>query len=288
MRRKEYKMNRVKKPTKEELGALMNELGSMGKVAAALSIPYGTIRTWFNGYKLDRPESCRTIFHELRHTPFSDVQKSVVLGSVLGDGGLVIPKHGKNAKLTIKHCTKQKGYLEWKKKLLDPFSRPIYKTSDPGEVIICGVKSFCTGSFACYTMCHPDLTEFYKQFYVSGYKRVNHSIINDLDLLALAIWIADDGSFYSSRKWNNVLGGKLCTNSFYYEEQLILVKALDKFFDGRIVVTPWGRKKDQFVLKLSGSKTIKKLLDMVKSILPESIHYKLDPQRLYAKLPVVG
>jgi len=273
-------------PSKMELKKLMDDLGSMGKVAAALSRPYGTVRSWFNKYDLDRPKSSRHIFHELRNTPFSDIQKSVVLGSILGDGGLQLPKHSKNVKLQIKHCTKQLGYLEWKKRLLDPFSRPIYQSSEPGEVVICGTKSYSTGSFVTYTITHPDITNFFTSYYISGKKRVNKDIITELDLLALAIWVADDGTFYSSKKWKNVLGGKICTNSFFYEEQVILKKALGKFFDGTISILPYGSNKDQYVLKLYGSDQICDFLFMIRSVLPKCIHYKLDPQRLHAKLPV--
>lgn len=271
-------------PKKEVLKKLMGEFGSMGKVAAELGKPYGTVRTWFNKYGLDRPKSCRNIYHELRSVGFSDKQKSVVLGSILGDGGLQIPKKGKNAKLTIKHCTKQKPYLEWKKRLLDPFSRPIYKSSDPGPVTICGTKSYSSGSFVAYTITHPTLTDFYGKYYVDGRKRVHESVIDDLDMLSLSIWVADDGTFYSNKQFKNVVGGKICTNSFYYNEQLILIQALKKFYgDSGINVIPHNREKNQFVIRLTNSKAMSRLLRKIRQVLPACIHYKLDPQRLNAK-----
>lgn len=280
-------MNKIENYSKETLEELMASLGSMGKVATTLSLPYGTVRTWFNKYGLYRPESCRHIFHELRNTPMSDVHKSVILGSILGDGGLQLPKHSKNVKLAIKHCLKQKGYLEWKKRLLDPFSRPIYKVTDPGIISICGKEVYNTGSFATYTMCHPDITTFFKDYYVSNKKKVNIKVIDTLDLLAVSIWIADDGSFYSHKKWNNIIGGHICTNSFTYEDQLILKKALSKFFSGNITILPTG-SNGQFSIKLSGSKSLDKFLTDIRGVLPECIHYKLDPQRLYARPLIKG
>lgn len=271
-------------PPKEELKKLMDELGSMGKVASEIGRPYGTVRAWFNKYKLERPKNCRHIYHELRNTPMSNVHKSVLIGSVLGDGGLVIPRRSKNAKLYIKHCTKQKPYLNWKKKMLDPFSRPIYQSSEPGDVVINGVSTVSTGSFTCYTIAHPDITEMYDKYYVKGQKRVSGDVIDRLDLLGLSIWLADDGSFYSDKKCTNVLGGKVCTNSFHYEEQKILKKALSKFFAGHIGIIP-VKGRDEFMLKLTGSKEVGHLLEMVRNVLPKAIHYKLDPQRLHVKLP---
>jgi hypothetical protein len=275
---------KIEIPDKEILNKLMLDLGSMGKVAAYLNKPYGTIRTWFNKYKLNRPISNRNIFHELRDTDFSDKQKSVILGSILGDGGLVIPKHGKNAKLTIKHCTKQKQYLLWKKKLLDPFSRPLYQSSEECETKICGIKTHDTGSFVAYTMCHPTLTKFYDKYYLNGKKKVDKSIIDELDLLSLAILLADDGSFYTNKQFNNVCHGKICTNSFSYDDQLLLVEAIKKFYgDKGIKVIPHNKEKSQFVIKLTNSYATSRLLYSIRLILPECIHYKLDPQRLHAK-----
>lgn len=295
---KMYKIEKIRReevimkneiPEKEVLEKLMLELGSMGKVAVQLNRPYGTIRAWFNKYKLDRPKSNRTIFHEIRDIDFSNIQKSVVLGSILGDGGLVIPKHGKNAKLSIKHCSKQKPYLVWKKEILNPFSRPIYQTSEEGEVNICGIPSYDTGSFVAYTVSHPTLTEFYNKYYIKGKKKVDKSIIKDLDLLALAILLADDGSFYTHYKFKGVCNGKICTNSFSYEDQLLLIEAIKKFYgDKGINLIPYGVDKSQFVIKLTNSKATSDLLSKVREILPECIHYKLDPQRLHAEPHFVG
>lgn len=271
-------------PERDILEKLINNLGSMGKVASELGKPYGTVRAWFNKYHLERPKSNRTIYKELRETPLSSTHKSIVLGSILGDGGLRIPKHGKNARLMIKHCTKQKPYLVWKKKKLDPFSRPIYQTSKPGKTVICGIESYDTGSFSFVTVSHPDLTLFYNKYYYKGLKRVDENIIEELDLTALAILLADDGTFYTNSKFNNVLHGKICTNSFTYYEQTLLMSAIKRFYgDKGINIIPHNREKEQFVIKLTNSNATKTLLDKVKNILPECIHYKLDPQRLHVK-----
>jgi hypothetical protein len=134
-------------------------------------------------------------------------------------------------------------------------------------------------------MCHPTLTDFFIKYYVSGKKRIHGDIIQDLDLLSLSIWIADDGSFYSDRKYRNIVGGKICTNSFLYDEQKILSAALKNFFNGHIGIIPANNVENQFMLKLSGSKEVSNLLKTIKHVLPKCIHYKLDPQRLYAELP---
>lgn len=44
----------------------------------------------------------------------SDDCKSIVLGSILGNGKLKIRKGEKNARLRIKHLEEQREYYEWK------------------------------------------------------------------------------------------------------------------------------------------------------------------------------
>jgi hypothetical protein len=203
----------------------------------------------------------------------------------LGDGGLQLPRRGKNAKLHIKHCVRQLPYLKWKKKLLDPFSRKIYKTSEDEEHVINGSKFHSTSTYVCYTICHPDITDFFYKYYCSGKKGIIEEVIDELNLLSLAIWVADDGSFYSDKKWTNSIGGKICTNSFSYQEQEFLKDALSKFFCGRINIMPYRcNGRNEHVLKLTGSDCLRDFLSMIRNVLPECIHFKLDPQRLHAKL----
>lgn len=283
IRRKEVIMKQ-EIPSRELLEELVSELKTVGNVAASLQKPLATVMAWFTKYKLDFPKYDKGIFNELKKLDFSDVHKSVVLGSILGDGSLVIPKRGKNARLQIKHCTKQKQYLIWKKRLLDPFSRPIYQTSKPGKVVITGIETYSTGTFSTYTVSHPILTDYYHKFYSKGHKRVDELVIKELNLLALGIWIADDGTFYSHPKFNGVCHGKICTNSFYFHEQEILVEAIKKFYgDSGISIMIHNREKKQYVIKLTNSKNCSFLLEQVRSVLPKCIHYKLDPQRLYVK-----
>jgi len=74
---------------KEELENLLNKYESVGKVAAVLSIPYSTLYSWYKKYDIKLLPSCMTIYEELRSVSFSDVHKSVLLGSILGDGSLL-------------------------------------------------------------------------------------------------------------------------------------------------------------------------------------------------------
>lgn len=265
------------KIVKEELVSLLEELGSVGKVASKLSIPYSTIYAWYVKDKIKLPESCMTVYDELRKVSLSSNQRSVVLGSLLGDGSLIKQRKSKNARLQIGHCTKQLDYLKWKKSLLNPFVNKITLAENPGKKIISGKESYSTGYYFINTIAHPDITEYFNKYYVKGHKRINEDIIKELDLLGLCIWLADDGSF-SFHGSKTALRGSIATCSFYVEEIEILIETLKKFFRGSINIDTTNN-----TIRLGITKYIHELLDMIETILPKSIHYKLVPQRLRVK-----
>lgn len=262
------------------LVSLLNDYGSVGKVAAYLSIPYSTVYAWYKKYKIKLPPSCMNIYSELRSIELTKLQKSVVLGSILGDGGLIKQKASKNARLQIGHCTKQLDYLKWKSGLLDPFckSKPVL-AEKAGPKIICGKKSMCSGYYIVNTIAHPDITEYYNKYYFGGNKRVHMDVIDELDELALAIWLADDGSFTFRSECEYSIRGSIATCSFYREEVELLLLTLSKFYAGHVYIG-----KDNSIY-LSGTYHLNKLLDIITEILPKSIHYKLAPQRLIRKAP---
>src|SRR3989338_313666 len=112
----------------------------------------------------------------------SQVQKSVVIGSLLGDGYLRQIKGRKNAFLEINHSYSQKDYVDWKYGLLKSLvkSQPKLRKSNGKRY-----------AYRFFTKQHPNLTKIYQKFYVNGIKVVPKISINPL---ILAIWYMDDGS----------------------------------------------------------------------------------------------
>lgn len=274
------------KVSEQNLKKLLDEKGSVGKVSAFLGIPYSTVYAWYKDYKIALPPSCMTIYDELRMTPFSEQQKSVVLGSVLGDGSLQKSKRAKNARLQIGHSDLQLDYLKWKKDLLAPFVSRLTRAEGPGPTIICGVKSYSNGYTLLNTIVHPDITNYYNRYCYYGKKVIHPGLVQELNPLALAVWLADDGSFSLRKECVYSLRGSIATDCFTYKEHLILRDALSKFFNGTITIGNVGT--DQHRIYLSGTKAIDSLLDLITPILPSSIHYKLVPQRLSAKPLIQG
>lgn len=269
------------KLSKSVLTNLLNEEGSVGKVATVTGIPYSTIYSWYKSYDIDLPKSCMTVYEELRSVNLTSIHKSVILGSILGDGCLIKQKSSKNARLQIGHCSKQLPYLRWKKNLLNPFCKsPPVLAEKSGRKVICGKESYTTGYYILNTIAHPGITEYYNKYYFGGKKRVHTDVIEDLDELSLAVWLADDGSFSLRSDCKYSLKGNIATCSFYDDEIELLMIALSKFYTGNMSIN-----KNR-TIGLSGTVGIDKLIDTITGILPTNIHYKLVPQRLIRKAPI--
>lgn len=269
--------------TEEYLTYLYEKYWSIGKVAAQLGKPYSTIRYWYNKYNIEIQPSCMTVFQEIRNTPMSDNQKSIVLGSLLGDGCLKLAPHSKNARLVTGHSITQLNYLSWKNDVLRPFSRGVKLDQKAKEKVIAGRTCYSKDFYRFHTIAHQDITNFYKRYVKNHKKHIVEDIIDELDLIALSIWFADDGSVYRDKRNNNVICS-IATNSFSYKEQLILVEALRRFFKGTISISTQGNKgRDDLYLRLFRNKYTIEFLESIMSVLPECIHYKLSPQRLCVK-----
>ncbi len=265
--------------TKEQLIQLHDKFGSITKVASELSKNYSTVRHWYKEYNIVVNESGMNIFQELRNTPMTEVQKSALIGSMLGDGGMWLAPHSKNARLYVCHCEKQLGYLKWVRDIFNPFSRPIKQTEKAGKKLICGRYVNGSNFYRFYTIAHPDVTDIYKLYYRKNLKGLDESIIDRVNLLAMAIWFADDGNILRNRRGEPV-SCSIATCSFTYTEHLILVEVLRKFFNGNIKISEHGGKhkgkdREDFILNMSGKEHITVFLDMIKTILPKCIHYKL-------------
>ncbi|MFH1720253.1 MAG: LAGLIDADG endonuclease [Patescibacteria group bacterium] len=109
-------------------------------------------------------------------------QKSIIIGSLLGDGYLRIISGRKDAFLEINHSFKQKDYVDWKYKMLKNIAggRPRIRKNKGSRV-----------AYRFYTKQLPELTDLLRMFYRNGKKFVPDL---ELDPIMLAVWFMDDGS----------------------------------------------------------------------------------------------
>lgn len=109
----------------------------------------------------------------------TEVQRSIVVGSLLGDGTM---RCKKNALLEINHCLAQRAYVDWKyRHLIDLVRTPPKARTGNGSRI----------AYRFTTLSLRELTPYYAAFYGSGVKSIPAL---ELTPLALAVWFMDDGS----------------------------------------------------------------------------------------------
>ena len=138
-------------------------------------------------------------------------QKSLIIGTLLGDGYLRIFPGRKNVLLEINHSFAQKEYVDWKYGILKNISgSPPKARKGNGSRI----------AYRFYSKQLPELTALYKLFYKKKRKVIPSTIT--LDPISLAVWFMDDGS--RSRSTDVYLN----TQQFSVRDQKKVVQALQK------------------------------------------------------------
>lgn len=130
----------------------------------------------------------------------SQVQHSVLVGSVLGDANLHINSNAKNAYLKFVHGPKQLEYLHWKAAHFSEFFNtmvPYHWDNKWGR------------SYQLRTRSAGVFTKYHSLFYsrprlecAAGIfpKRITPEILDSVDDIALAVWYGDDGSLNVEKK----------------------------------------------------------------------------------------
>ena len=142
----------------------------------------------------------------------SQTQKSVIIGSLLGDGYLRIVPGRRNAFLEVNHSFSQREYVDWKYSIL----RDITKSA-PKKRVIDDVRV----AYRFYTKQHPEITLLYRMFYKDGEKIIPSDL--HITSLSLAVWFMDDGS---RCRTSDVY---LNTQQFDHKDQMKLINMLKEF-----------------------------------------------------------
>ncbi len=188
--------------------------------------------------------------------------EQVLIGSLLGDGTLQLPKKGINASFKEIHSIKQKDYLLWKKEMLKFFDP---KTSEYKILDKRTNKHY--HSIILWTKVHSILTEYQRSLYINNKKSIKKHILEKIGPLALAVWYCDDGSFgYINQN------GKIATY-LTYEENILIVKFLKEKFNINCTI---NKDKKHYHLYFN-VKEIMKFLRLIKGYVPECMNYKLGP-----------
>lgn len=195
----------------------------------------------------------------------TNIQRNIIIGSLIGDGTLSIYGRSKNACYRESTGTSQKEYRQWKVRMLKNLD---FKTKKDGSI---------------YSPSHPIYTDLYNLFYPNGRKVLHKEGLNLLDHpIGLACLFMDDGSLVvgNYKKANNITlipQVFLYSQSFLKEENLLLKNHLKKAFDIEFLLS---KRKDgtNYLLTINKRNEVYKLIDIIKPYVNQipSMRYKVD------------
>lgn len=203
--------------------------------------------------------------HQKRAFPIKNVSTEVMqvlLGSILGDGCLELPRGYKNAYYQEGHGPTQKEYVAWKRRRLS-------KTFECSKMRFNSANNNTYFRIRGYTF----LTRLRKEFYPNGIKITSLKRLNQLDPLGLAVWYLDDGH-YALR--DNII--IFATYNFVNKEHLLIQKYFkDKWRLDITILSTKGGKGKRIALN---AKNTDKFLQLIKPIfikykIPKCMWYKL-------------
>jgi hypothetical protein len=192
----------------------------------------------------------------MSHSSLSCRCKEIILGSVLGDGSLKISKGYKNARFSFRHSENAGNYFYWKVRELKEISseKCVWKQ----EKAMLRYQSRAT----------EELTQIYELIHRHHKFRIRRKWLNKLTPLSLCVWWLDDGSLVA-----NCRQGVICTDSFSYEELLVVVKYFRKVWNlhpriGKVAKS--GPRSEQYRLWFRSREELKKLLRIILPHVPVS------------------
>lgn len=164
------------------------------------------------------PMNTKEIREHKKTLTLNDIQRSILVGTLLGDGHLETQDKGKTYRLKIEHQIAQRDYLQW---IHDQFKEWI-----PGG-IRSRIKKNGYGYVLCDTYSHGAFRFYAQQFYPQSRKEIPRLINKLLDPMALAIWFMDDGSWKSNRHNTFIIHTLGYSKKDLESVQIILKKKFD-------------------------------------------------------------
>ena len=144
---------------------------------------------------------------ELARIPLSRDCKSIILGSLLGDGSLKKEPKYANLRFKFRHSIVQEDHFYWKVSLLEEISTDKSVQDQPPDGYSKNAKLLFQSS------ARPQLTELWKLVCDNGNNLViARHWLNHITEISLAVWWFDDGSLVKAARQ-----GVFCTDGFSKE-----------------------------------------------------------------------
>lgn len=188
----------------------------------------------------------------------TQLQRDVLIGTVLGDGCLKVSRSGKAAQLQICHSFSSKEYVFWKQQIFNNwvFAEPRYHQIN--------------NSLIFRTVSHSLIYEYMKTFYI-GKVRVVPKNISDIlkSNLSLAVWFMDDGNGYLRSS-----AFRISTYAFGLKGNLLLKNCLRKNFG--LDVNLWKDSKGYQIYIPINNGSAAKFRKFVEPYIVPSMRYKIE------------
>lgn len=191
----------------------------------------------------------------------TNLQREVLIGTILGDGHLETQNHGKTYRLKTEHIFWQKDYTDW---LYQIFKEWVLT---PPQEKIQVIANLPRKKYWFSTISHGAFRFYAQQFYQEKRKILPKLMSKWLTPLAMAVWFMDDGSIKSSRHRALILN----TQCFTKAENLKLIKIINEKFGIEMSLRP---QRDLYQLYI-GSNSVEKFVKLINPYVVPSMRYKL-------------
>jgi hypothetical protein len=191
---------------------------------------------------------------KITRVKLNSTQLQLIVGTLLGDGCLLISRNLRSARLQIRHSTKHQEYVMWKYQILKNLVKTKARIDKHNN------------SFYFRTRYKYCLKQLYELFYPLGKKLIPNDIGDYLiSPLALATWLMDDGNGYK-----NYSGFRISTYGFNLSDNQRLQQCLDRNFD--LKTSLCTDKKGHQILILSQSSN--RLKNIIQPYITSCMKYK--------------
>ncbi len=190
-----------------------------------------------------------------QHLKLTDLQRSILVGTLLGDGHFETQDQGKTYRLKIEHQRAQKDYLEW---LYEQFKEWV------GNGIQHRIKKNGREYVLFNTYSHGSFRFYAQQFYVNRKKVIPKLIKKLLDPIALAVWYMDDGSWKSNHHNTFIIH----TVGFVKKDLERIQDALKENFELETSLHKQKQKYWRLYVKSKSSETFRRIIEPYTSHIP--------------------
>lgn len=210
-----FSYKQFRKLDEEKLVELVNLGKKDNEIDIILNVKKGT--TYF---ARKRWNITRDSFSIAKSISFTNRQKEILIGCLLGDGSLHLGIGCINPSFSVEHGYKQQDYCFWKynelKSLNVKFKEQIRKTPDKRNGIL-------YHSFTVKSPANPEFLELYKLLY-NIQKNITIEYLSNYSALSLAVHFMDDGS-------KTTHSYCIATNSFSLNDLMILKQYFNTKFN---------------------------------------------------------